>query len=168
MSHGEVRQLQTNLHNTSKMYLAQRETNTGLKEKVKLLEAKIVFLETENAELKSKLTDFEFQLNQMKTIVFGKKRILNKDGDDEPKAPVQRTAQSYQRPIPKDEEVTEIKIYKLRESLYPQRNKTFYVEDIPLDLKKIVTKYIVTQENINGVWTGKIPVPTQRLVLEIM
>jgi transposase len=165
LSDEEVKHRLVRLVNVERLHSDQKIQNTLLREQVKTLSAKVVILETENTFLKTKLTDLEYQFEQMKVIVFGKKRKTFKDEDGEPRAPVVRTTESYQRPIPTEDQVTKTITLTLKKNSYLQRTKTFFVEDIPLDQKKIVTKYMVTQERINGVWVGDIEVPTKDVVL---
>ena len=79
--------------------------------------------------------------------------------------PTTRSTESYNRPIPKDSEVTKTVYHPLKRTRGESRVKIFYVEDIPLDLKKVVVKHEVEQEYLNGSWVGKIPVPTVPVIL---
>lgn len=155
----------TNLRNLHK---GARQRVTLLEEENKGLKIRVATLEVENKELKRELSDIKYQLTELQTIIFKKKSkredISSFDDEDE-QPPVVRSKESYKRPIPKDSEVTKTIYHPLQRTGSQTRTKIFYVEDIPLDLKKIITKYEVEQEFIDGKWVGKIPVPTTPVVI---
>ena len=79
--------------------------NKKLKEKVKVLEFTIKTLTEKN-------NDLQRQINNLNTIVFGKKNFPHLKGEFEgeeiDKKPIKRTKESYQKEIPKDSDITEI------------------------------------------------------------
>lgn len=139
---------------------------TRLRKGILKRDTRITYLEGQVLDLTQKLTDLGFQFEQMKAIVFGKKRNLKKlleEEEDEPPT-VGRTKESYKRPVP--DTITNTIDHKLPQGIFKKtRTKVFYVEDIPLDIKKTVTKYTVVQ-GFDGIsWVGTIPVPTSRVTL---
>lgn len=132
-------------------YLRQSNTKlkqsvTKLREENKLLESQISLLERRIGELEAKLEDKESQRKQLLNYLYkpnmqstGSKKLGKKQG-----------AQGYQRPKPKDEEVTETREFSLTSCptcRYPLKHPTEtvikYEEDIDLAPKKIIKKFII-------------------------
>lgn len=140
---------------------------TKLKKGILVRDEKIQALEEKVSDLTQKLIDLGFQFEKMKEIVFGKKSAVKKIlDDDDKKPPVSRNKESYQRPIPKDSEITDT----VHHSLPPNaslniRTKVFYCEDIPLNTTKIVTKHIIQQYHDGVSWVGTIPLPSCSVIL---
>ena len=98
------------------------------------------------------IEDLKLQIEELKTIVFGNKKKRS-DNEDEgfpspPKPIVSRSSDSYQRPIPKEEEVTEVKTHPIDNcacgsELTKKQTVIFYEEDIPIPAKKIIRKHVV-------------------------
>lgn len=141
---------------------------TKLRKGIQVRDEKIATLETRIVILEQQLRDLGYQFEQMKAIVFGKKSQAKKilDDDDEKKPPYTRTKESYTRTIPLDSEVTKTVHHKLPEGNFRKtRLKTFYVEDIPLDIHKTVEKHIVTQGYDGRSWLGNISLPCATVTL---
>jgi len=162
----------TELRNLRKLYAAQKEQNNTLRAENKQLKARIKELEAENQQLRGEVTDIKYQLSELQTLIFKKKRKAKEtladdtDDDDTPKPP--RNAASYRRPIPKDSEVTKV----IRHDFPKDKNgnlrfRTYYVEDIPLDIQKIVEKHEVAQyyDHNRRVWVSAAPLPFARVTL---
>ena len=118
-------------------------------------------LKRENQELRQAVEELKLQVEELREIIF-KKKNKDKGGDDEndfwePKKKERkkkkRSKSSYQRELPKEEEITDIKEHKIDNcpdcgsKLSNKKQVEFYEEDIPLpeenkSLKK-VTKHIV-------------------------
>ena len=98
LSDQEIKSRLIRLVNVERLYQEQKETIKIVREENKLLKERIVFLENENTELKTQLTDLKYQFEQMKVIVFGKKRkAFARDEDDEPRPPVLGRAAEQRR-----------------------------------------------------------------------
>lgn len=134
---------------------------------------RIATLEAENAQLKREYADVRYQLEEIKAMLFGKKRTAHttpKDDDyDEPPTPhTPRSPHTYHRPIPKEEEVTETVFHRFpRDTQGKIRLRTYYVEDIPLDTRKIVTKHVVEQwyDSVRRTWVSQEPLPSTPVML---
>jgi len=81
----------------------------------------------------------KLQIEELRTMVFGRKKKNDKNIDDNFVPPketkIPRTSDSYKRPIPKDEEVTETKFHPLNmcscgTEMTEKRTVVFYEEDI--------------------------------------
>lgn len=160
----EIKLRLVRLNNVEKMYQEQRIQNLKLLEQVKELKKENLELKKENNFLKSELEDFRFQLAQMKEIVFKRKAKLNQnwyeEKDDESKEP--REKDSYHRPIPKESEVTKVIYHRFKKRTGILKEKEFYIEDIPLDTKKIIEKHIV-EVDLYG--KPKILLPFSKVIL---
>lgn len=120
---------------------------------------RIVIIETENKQLKARVKELEerdrdkgekiealsFQLEQIKIKIFGKKPTLERVARKREKKI--RDIFSYRRPVPIH--ITEIQPHPVRECAHCRgvlKNKfikTFFEEDIPLPIQKIVIKHEV-------------------------
>ena len=164
LTQGEISQRLIELRNITKLYEQQRIQNQNLREENKILKQRIKDLEKENKDLKDKLTDFGYQLEEMKKIVFKRRTYIREILEEEDKETKEkRSKESYTRPIPKESEVTQvIKVGLPKNTQFSRvRTKTFYIEDIPLDIRNIVTKYEVTQyfDAIQNIWIGDMCIP---------
>ena len=136
-----------------------------------LLKVRIVELEKENMQLRSELADVRYQLSELATIVFKKKRraqdSIDDDNDTTSGPGTSRTPSSYQRPIPTDAEVTETKYHPLTSTYASIRTKTYFVEDIPLGMNKIVVKHTVEQgyDTERRTWISAVTLPNTRVTL---
>lgn len=106
----EINNRLTELRNLRKLYAGAKNRIVILETENKALKLQVKELKAENQQLRSDVTDIKYQLTELRTMVFKKNRqvtdIQGDDSDDDtpPKPP--RTKESYQRPIPKDSEVT--------------------------------------------------------------
>lgn len=157
--------------NLKKLHQAQGVRIQRLEAENATLKTRIAELEAENMALKADFADIKYQLSQMQVMVFKKKRkakdTLDEDDDQQgtPKTP--RTPASYQRPIPKDEEVTHTVRHMFSIAHGTTRIKTYFVEDIPLGMRKIVTKHEVEQwyDAKRRVWVSESALPASTVVL---
>src|SRR3990167_93906 len=127
-----------------------------------------------NDELKIILEDFKLQIEELQTMVFGKKKKKEVDDDDltPPKEKIPRSSDSYKRPIPKESEVTEVKFHPLNqcscgEEVTQKKTVLFFEEDIPIPAKKIVRKHVVGKAYCLSCkkWQTSIPLPTSKVIL---
>lgn len=145
LSKEEIKLRLIRLNNLDRLHELQKVTISKQKETIKLLRKENYLLRNINLGLKQALEDLTFQLKQMKEIVFKRKAKLKKEWyeeeDNDPSKP--RDKDSYERPIPNESEVTKIIYHKFKKRTEVKEEKIFYLEDIPLDTKKIVEKHIV-------------------------
>lgn len=148
-----------------------RDENRELKKEIK--ELKITVHEQQKT-----IDDLKLQMEELRTMVFGrKKKQGNDDADDDllpPKETIARTADSYKRPIPKDEEVTEVKPHLIARcscgtKIIDKHTIVFYEEDIPIPVTKIVRKHLVEQGYCPDChrWQSAIPLPNHKVILGI-
>jgi len=172
LSKKEIYERMVELRNLRKLHAAARDRVTALKEENKALKIRVHELEEENAVLKGEVTDIKYQLAELQTIIFKKKRTArdtfrdDEDKDDTPRPP--RTPNSYHRPIPSDDEVTKTVYHRFpRDKNGNIRLRTYYVEDIPLDIRKVVTKHVVEQwyDRTKRQWVSKDPLPSTTVTL---
>lgn len=152
----EIKERLIHLRNLEYLHKKAKKRIVALENENRLLRLRIVELERQNKEKDKIIETFRLQLEELRIKVFGKK----KDKDDEPKTPKERQprdAASYQRPIPKDEEITKTEDHpigtcpKCETTLTKKRVVFFYEIDIPLDKpQKEVIKHNVEQGYCNN------------------
>ncbi|MEK6910005.1 MAG: IS66 family transposase [Candidatus Aenigmatarchaeota archaeon] len=121
------------------------------------------------------IEDLKLQIEELRVMVFGKRKKKEEIDDDDllpPKENVARTNDSYQRPIPKEGEVTEIKHHPFNQcscgkETTKKKTVVFYEEDISVPAKKIVRKHIVEKAYCLNCkkWQMDIPLPTAKVIL---
>lgn len=172
LSYKDIKARMVELRNIRKLHQAARQRVEILEAENKNLKLRVSILEAENKDLRHELSDIKYQLTELQTIIFKKKaesKEISSFDNEDPKPSLPRSNESYKRPIPKDSEVTKTVRFTLKRTGNRTQNRTrtrfFYTEDIPLDIKKIITKYEVEQEYVGKSWLGKIPLPTAPVTL---
>ena len=175
LSQEEIKKRLVRLRNLEMLHLKQKQRNEKLLVKNKELVARVSYLESVVKEQQKMIEDFKLQLEELKVMVFGKKKKPKEIDDDDltpPKEKIQRDNNSYKRPIPKDEEVTEIQHHPLDqcscgEKTTKKKTVIFYEEDIPIPAKKIVQKHIVEKAYCEKCkqWNTGIPLPSSKVIL---
>lgn len=171
----EIKNRLIRLHNIERLYENQKK-RIGLQEKlIKELKRENSLLKKMNDELRVILEDFKLQIEELRVMVFGKKKEKEEINDDDltpPKEKIQRTSDSYKRPIPSDSEVTETRHHPLNqcscgEKTTKKKTVIFYEEDIPIPSKKIVRKHIVEKAYCPKCkkWNTDIPLPSAKVIL---
>lgn len=124
------------------------------KRRIEELEQRCARLERENAEKDFIIEKLLLRVEQLEIMVFGRKKKKSKDHDDLPPASSgtlegpSRSAASYRRAIPKQEDITDQIRHFLRtcpdcgHALHRRERVTRFVEDIPL-AKKIVIEQTI-------------------------
>lgn len=125
-------------------------------------------LEEENKTLRKENVELKIENAMLKEKIFGEKKDGkdNDDGDDDfvslrkkKKSKTIRAAKSYRRQIPREEEITESKEYKIKScpncggNLSKRKTLERFIEDIP-NFFQIVQK-LVTQELIHSGYCSK-------------
>lgn len=175
LSFEEIKHRLIRLKNIERLHAEQRQRIILLSETIRLLREENTLLRQENHTLKTTVQDFKVQLEELRTMVYGrKKRKDTPDKDDPtlptPKAP--RTSESYKRPIPKKEEVTEIVLHPLSRCqcgarIIKKENMVFYEEDIPIPAKKVIRKHVVEKAYCQKCkkWQSAISLPNHKVIL---
>lgn len=167
----EIQDRMIELRNLRKLHTVARLRIGTLETENKALKVRIEELETENKTVKAEITDIRYQLEQVKVMLFKKKRIVKDIFDDDeldPPHKTPRTKDSYQRPIPLESEIT-----KVIHHTFPRnqdgsiRLRTYYVEDIPLGIEKIVEQHVVEQyyDTTRRYWISQTPLPCTTVTL---
>ena len=170
LSEKEIRKRLFRLRNLERLHAEQKLRNERLVEENK----KIVVLERTILEQQKTIDDMKLQIEELRVMVFGKKKKTKEIDDDDllpPKEKIERLNDSYKRPIPKDEEVTEVKYHPFNQcscgtKITKKKTVIFYEEDIPVPVKKIVRKHIVEKVYCPNCkkWQTDIPLPTSKVV----
>lgn len=176
LSQEEIERRLIRLRNLERLHGEQRIRVGHLEEQIKLLKQENFLLKSANAELTQALQDIRLQLEEMKVIVFGKKKKSKEIDDDDdllpPKEKVLRSNDSYKRPVPKNEEITDVKHHPLNKcscgkEMTEKEAVVYYEEDIPIPAKRIVRKHTVEKgycENCKK-WSTAIPLPFHKVIL---
>lgn len=96
LSKDEIRVRMIELRNLRTLHAAQKVRIGKLEGQVRILKRENAELRGENALLKHDVQDLKLQMEELKTIVFGRKRKKDRS-DDEAPPPSPRSAQSYRR-----------------------------------------------------------------------
>ena len=174
LSKEEIRKRLIRLQNLEKLHTEQKIRIERLIEENK----KIVILEKTILEQQKTIDDLKLQIEELRTMIFGKKKKIKEiDNDDDLFPPkeekIERTSDSYKRPIPRNAEVTETISHTLSKCNYchgkTTKRKTviFYEEDIPIPSKKIVRKHIVEKVYCPNCkkWQTDILLPSSKVIL---
>ena len=175
LSKKEVKKRLIRLRNLEMLHLKQKSRIEQFVKGKKEFKKEITKLNIIIKEQQRTIDDMKLQIEELRVMVFGKKKKIKEIDDDDlipPKEKIERSSDSYQRPIPKDEEITEIKNHpfnhcKCGTEITKKKTIVFYEEDIPILAKKIVRKYIVEKSYCPDCkkWQTDIPLPTAKVIL---
>ena len=179
LSDKEIRARMIELANLRRLHSIARERVVFLEDRMLEMRdeyvERISVLESALLEQQKINTDLRLQLEELRTIVFGKKRYKEEkhDIDNDPPEPAVhcRTPDSYKREVPT--EVTETKDHPIDScnhcggNISEKEIVTYFVEDIPLPQKKEVTKHVVEKGYCETCrkWSTKEPLPSSKVIL---
>lgn len=175
LSPEEIKKRLIRLRNLEYLHEAQRfkiwhlrDENRGFKKEIKALKLVV-------GEQQKTIDDLKLQIEELRVMVFGRKKKkddIDKDNLAPPKEKISRTSDSYKRPIPKDNEVTEVKSYTFDHcacgaEMTQKQTLIFYEEDIPIPAKKVARKHVITKAYCLKCrnWQTAIPLPNHKVVL---
>lgn len=172
----EVKKRLIRLRNLEYLHEQQRIKIWHLRDENRVFKKEITALKTVVGEQQKTIDDLKLQIEELRIMVFGKRRKKERMDDDDPLPPperVPRTTDSYKRPIPKDGDVTDIKSHPLLNEcacgtkMAKRQTVIFYEEDIPIPAKKIVRKHIVEKAYCARCkkWQSAILLPNHKVVL---
>ncbi len=179
LSEQEIRQRLIRLRNLESLYKKQKVRISILKEENRILREQVATL-TATVQIQNKIIeDLKLQIEELRIIVFGKKRNpkkkdQNNKDDNSPLSSekIQRNQNSYKRPEPKESEITETRrhtadICSCKTKTTKKKIITFYEEDIPIPIKKIVIKHEVEKAWCPHCkkWNQSIKLPNSKVVL---
>lgn len=175
LSSAEIKKRLIRLRNLEYLHEEQRFKIWHLRDENRSLKKKMKSLKIIVGEQQKTIDDLKLQIEELRTMVFGRKK--KKDDSDEnnltpPKEKILRTNDSYKRPIPKDEEVTEVKLHSFDHcacgaTMTQKQVIVFHEEDIPIPAKKIVRKHVIKKAYCPEckIWQTAIPLPNHKVVL---
>ena len=154
LSDNEIKTRMVELRNLRKLHAGARARVIILERENMLLKERVAVLEATVESQASIINDLRLQLEELRTIVFGKKRKKEEyiDIDDNTPSGTKsepRSTESYKREVPKEEDVTETESHPILncvhcgEAIYERETITYFVEDIPLPQKKVIVKHVV-------------------------
>jgi len=175
LSKPEIQARMVELRNLRRLHAAQKVRLDFFKEENKTLKERVAFLETAYAKQQTINADLRLQMEELKTMVFGRKRKYEEnDLDDTPPAQkMPRSPDSYKRPLPNESDVTETKDHPIDacthcQGAFSERETVHYFEeDIPLPQKKIIIKHVVEKGYCASCkrWSAGIPLPFANVIL---
>ncbi|MDP2951535.1 MAG: hypothetical protein Q8N55_04075, partial [bacterium] len=145
LNKNEIKQRFIKLRNFEMLHPKARKKVKLLEEQVKLLKEENTALKALVAEQKLLIEKLRLRIEELEQMVFGRKKKNNQSNDDlpqsnqgdrPPKKP--RDPQSYRRPLPNDEDITETREYPIdicpdcQTPLTNYKTITQYKEDIKL------------------------------------
>lgn len=174
LSKEEVKKRLIRLRNLEYLHEAQRFKIWHLRDENREFRKEIKTLKLVVSEQQKTIDDLKLQIEELRTMVFGRKRKKD-DGNDglaPPEEKTSRTSDSYKRPEPLEKEVTETKLHSLHAcscgaELTPQQTVVFYEEDIPVPAKKVIRKHVVEKGYCLQCrhWKTAIPLPYHKVIL---
>jgi hypothetical protein len=155
--------------NLERLYDIAQKRITILKTENKRLKARVKELEDRDRDKGEKIEALSFQLEQIKNKIFGKKPMVERVNRKREKK--LRDIFSYRRPIPTH--VTKIENHPVNccvhcnGALTHKHIKTFFEEDIPLPIQKIVVRHEVETGYCNSCKrkSSGIPIPSKKSIL---
>lgn len=175
LSKEEIKKRLIRLRNIEYLHLQQRFKIWHLRDENRELKKEIKRLNTVVTLQQKTIDDMKLQIEELRVMVFGKKKKPKEIDDDDlapPKEKISRTSDSYQRPIPTESEVTEIKRHPIDlcscgEKMTKKKTVVFYEEDIPIPAKKIVKKHVVEKSYCPTCkkWSTLVPLPPSKVIL---
>lgn len=172
----EIEKRLIRLRNLERLHSEQKIHIKHLEEQIVLLKQENSLLKSANGELEQSLQNVKLQVEELRTMVFGKKKKAKEVDDDNtpssPKEKIQRPIDSYRRAVPKDEEVTDFKYHTLSScscggELTEKKTIAYYEEDIHVPAKKIVCKHTVEKGYCAHCkkWNVATPLPSHKVIL---
>ncbi len=147
----EIEKRMTEWRNIKKLYDIAKEHISKQDKIIKEQKEIIEFLTKNNDKHTKEITDLNLRVEELTTIVFGKKKKGRSHRFSTiTKQKQERTKESYKRNIPTDNEITEIKHYKIKKcpdcriNLIKLETKIFYIEDIVLPKKIVIENKVET------------------------
>lgn len=179
LSQHEIQKRLIRLRNLEYLHELQRFKIWHLRDENRELKKEIIQLKSVVSGHEQTINDLKLQIEELRTIVFGKKR-KKEDGHDHTGAPpiqtnvsIPRSKESYKRKTPSEDEVTETRNHPIDRCArchrqFSERDTVTYVEeDIPLPQKKIVIKHTVEKGYCQFCrkWSAPVRLPTTGVIL---
>jgi hypothetical protein len=149
LSQSEIDRRMIEWRNLKRLHAGQKVRIESLEHELRLVKQENALLRTENQELHTRLEAVSLQMEELRTIVFGRKRKECSD-DASHVSSKKRTSASYHRSIPSEDEVTDRKHHPLevcpvcRGTLTDRHTHDYFEEDIEFNPpRKVVRKHTV-------------------------
>ena len=174
LSDTEIKKRLIRLRNVERLYEEQKVQLHIVRAENKQLKQMLLAYRKENDELKRTVRDLQLRIEELSVMVFGKKKQKEKDQDNTPKAPPsKRTPRSYRRQQPSESEVTDKIHHPINEcslchsALTRKTSVTFFIEDIPAQQRKEVTRHTVEKGYCANCkkWQSSLPIPSAKVIL---
>lgn len=172
----EVRKRLIRLRNLEYLHEQQRFKIWHLRDENRELKKEVAQLKIVASNQQHTIDDLKLRVEELRAIVFGKKRNKKEDpyGDNPiPVSQAERIKESYRRKVPGADEITETRRHSLhvcgRCSRAVEMSETvvYFEEDIPLPQQKTVVRHVVEKGYCAscGMWSSGALLPTAQVVL---
>lgn len=144
----EIKHRLIRLRNLERLYQEARDIIDPLRDKLRLAQQEIKLLREQNRILLAKVNDQQLRIEELEQMVFGHKRGKKSSEKKESKP---RSKSSYQRPKPKDSEITSTKHYPIEKcpecgtKLVDKKTFIRFIEDMILPATE---KFLKTVEKL--------------------
>ena len=178
LSKEEIAKRLVRLRNVEVLHEAQRFKVWHLRDENRSLRKEVTLLKATVKEQQHTIDDLKLQMEELRIIVFGKKKRKYEGSDDDlppiaPKPPIARSKDSYRRKLPREDEVTETREYPVALCAhcgggFGERDRIIcFEEDIPLPQKKIVVKHLIEKGWCEPcrTWSAGAPLPAAPVIL---
>ena len=179
LSTEEVKKRLIRLRNLEFLHEQQRFKIWNLRDENRGLKKEIATLKMVVGEQQKTIDTLKLQIEELRTIVFGKKRKKEERIDIDDDTPTLetvvncRTPESYKRITPKEDEVTNTKDHPVDAcnhcggKISEREIVIYFVEDIPLPQKKVVIKHVVEKGYCEPCkrWSTEEPLPSAGVIL---
>lgn len=176
----EVRKRLIRLRNLEYLHEQQRFKIWHLRDENRELKKEVKELKSIVAEQSRTIEDLKLQIEELRMMIFRKRRKRGEnDADDDLLPPSRGTLRtlrikdSYRRPVPTPEEVTEVREHPVDRCTrcsgeFSERDHTvFYEEDIPLPTRKTVVRHTIEKGYCTacGAWSTGRTLPSSVVIL---
>ena len=179
LSREEVRRRLIRLRNLEVLHEQQRIKIWHLRDDNRELRKEVAQLKSVVSDQQRAIEDLKLQIEELRTIVFGRKRKKDERNEHDDVPPVfpnvspPRIKESYKRKVPQEHEITETKDHPIDvcarcHGRFSERDVVTYIEeDIPLPRKKLVIKHSVEKGYCDScrIWSASVPLPTATVLL---
>ncbi len=178
LSEEEIKQRLIRLRNLELLYKKQKVRISILSAESKMFKKQATALMATVQTQEKIIEDLKLRMEELETIIFGKKRPKNKDKNhfdnhsSNSHEKTERTPNSYKREIPDKSQITETRHHEINicscgAKIAKKRIAVFYEEDIPIPIKKIVIKHEVEKAwcPCCKKWIKAISLPSSKVIL---
>lgn len=175
----EIEKRLIRLRNLEVLHTAQRFKIWHLRDENRALKKEVALLTATVKEQQNTIDDLKLQMEELRAMVFGKKRKREDVRHDDDLPPTHafssqpRSKESYHRNLPTEDEITHSVSHPVNcctqcgGSFSERESKTYIEEDIPLPQHKVVIRHTIEKGYCLSCryWSTSAPLPTTPVIL---